>query len=343
MTAAPKSRVERFNARIRENPVVATLVVVGTIVIGIASFTDAVTKLEALFTKQSPAAARTALGQMALPFTADAFVASAGNGDATAVKLFVTAGMDSNAQAADGSTALANAAFNGSVPVVNLLLDAGAHLVDDDGERSALYSAVAGRQHAMIQLLLDRHPGQAAIDSAFVVAVRRSNTPPVRDVEAMRMLAAAGANRRKVAPAAFANLWSNAYDDDATDGAQALLDLGAVLSDLDGTNGVTDVMTPLMSAVQFRFVKTVGVLLAHDARVDVHYRHPDADDDGATALILAVQFASPEIVAALVAKGADVDAKDARGRRAIDYAKGGDPADRAMIVKSLQHASRTAH
>jgi uncharacterized protein len=343
MTTAPKSSVERFTARLRANPIIATLILVGAIVAGIASFTDAVTKLEALFTKQSPAQARAALGQMGLQFTPDAFVASAATGDVTAIRLFVTAGMDPNVQAADGSTALANAAFHGSALVVNALLEAGARIVDDEGERSALYSAVAGRQPAMVKLLLDHHPGQDAIDSAFVVAVRRSNTAPVRDVEAMRTLAAAGANVRKVAPAAFARLWENAYDDDAAEGAKALLDLGAVLSDLDGTNGVTEKETPLMTAATSGFPMTVDLLLARGARLDVRYRHPDRDDDGATVLMLAAEAGSPEIVAALLAKGADPGAKDGRGLRAIDYAKRGNPTNAPKIIQLLQRAAPPAH
>jgi uncharacterized protein len=337
-SAVPKSRVERFNARIRANPVVATLIVVGTIVIGIASFTDAVTKLEALFRKDSPASARAALGQMSLPFTPEAFVTSAGTGDVTAVNLFIKAGMDLNAQAADGSTALANAAFSGRTPVVNVLLAAGAPIVEDGGARSALYSAIAGRQHAIITLLLDRHPGQDAIDSAFIVAARRRINPPVRDVVAMRMLAAAGANVRKLAPAAFATLWENGYDDDVVDGTQALLDLGAVLGDFDGKDGVVASKTPLMEAAEFRFAKTVDLLLARGARVDVRYGHPD-DEDGATALMLAAEVGSPEIVTALLAKGADARVKDAHGLRAVDYAKRGALTNRATVVQLLQQAS----
>ncbi len=338
-TTPPKSRVERVNARIRQNPIVATAIVVGTLVIGVASFTDATTKIVALFTKQSPAAARTALGQLSLPFTADAFVASASSGDETAVKLFLTAGMDPNATAADGSTAVASAAFYGHASLVTFLLDSGAHLVDDGGDRSALYSAIAGRQEAIVRQLLDRHPGQDAIDAAFVVAIRRRNTTPVRDLEAMRVLAAAGANVRKMAPAAFAALWENAYDDDAADGAKVLLDLGAVLADFDGTNGETTTMTPLITAAASHFPATADLLLARGARLETRYRHPDADDDGATALMFAVDSGSADIVAALLAKGADVGARDRQGLRAIDHAKRSGRTGMTEVLQILQKAS----
>ena len=44
-----------------------------------------------------PVAARTRLAEMNVPFTDDAFVASAKDGDLSAVKLFLAAGMDPNA------------------------------------------------------------------------------------------------------------------------------------------------------------------------------------------------------------------------------------------------------
>ncbi len=338
---APKTRVERFTARLRENPVVAALLVVGAIVVGVASFTDAATKLAAPFTKQSPTAARAALGQLALPFTADAFVASAGNGDLTAVKLFATAGMDPNATAADGSTALASAAFHDRLPVATFLLDAGARISVDDGERSALYSAVAGGHDDALRLLLARKPDQATLDSAFVVATGRRIGTPSRDLQAMRTLAAAGADVRRVAGTAFARAWENADDDDVVDAVRTLLDLGAVLGDLDGTNGETETQTPLMEAASMGFVQTTDLLLAHGAALETRYRHPDRDDDGATALMLAADSGTAPIVRALLAKGAKADARDRHGLRAIDYAKrGGTLRTNAEVVRLLQQAPR---
>ena len=46
----PKSRVERFNQRIRNNPVFAALIVIGTLIIALSAFTDAAKNLLDLIT-----------------------------------------------------------------------------------------------------------------------------------------------------------------------------------------------------------------------------------------------------------------------------------------------------
>lgn len=338
-TAVAKTPVERFVARLRANPVVAVVLVAAAVVAGVASFTDSAGKLLALFAKPSPTTARASLGQMGLPFDADHFVTSAGNGDLAAVRLFVTAGMDVDSSAADGSTALASAAFHDRLPVMTFLLDAGAHVDADGGERSALYSAVAGGHDDALRLLLARKPPQSTIDAAFVVAVRRRIGTPSRNVQAMRTLAASGADVRRIAPDAFMAVWPNADDEDAAEAVRALLGLGVVLSDLDGTGGEVDRETPLMAAAHQRFPTTVDVLLAAGARVDPRLRHPGEDDDGATALMFAAGSGSPPLVKALLAKGAAVGARDRQGRRAIDYAKQGSPTYRDEIARILAAAT----
>lgn len=332
-----KTPVERFVARLRANPVVATLLVVAAIVAGVASFTDSATKLLALFSKPSPTAARASLGQMGLPFDADHFVASAGNGDLTAVKLYATAGMDLDASAAD-STALASAAFHDRLPVMTFLLDAGAHIRVDGGERSALYSAVVGGHDDAVRLLLARKPDAATIDAAFVIAVKRRIGKSSRNLQAMRTLAANGADVRRVAPDAFLAVWANADDDDAAEVTTLLIELGVKLNDLEGTGGEVDRQTPLMEAASQGFTRTADVLLGAGAGVDTRYRHPDSDDDGATALMLAAGSGSTAIVRALLAKGASAATRDRHGQRAIDYAKRGSATNRDDVVRVLAAA-----
>jgi len=333
-----KTPVARFVARLRANPVVAVLLVVAAIVAGVASFTDSATKVLALFSKPSPTAARASLGQMGLPFDAEHFVTSAGNGDLTAVKLFATAGMDLDASTANGRTALAAAARYDRLPVMTFLLDAGAHIDLDGGERSALYSAVAGGHDDALRLLLARKPDAATIDSAFVEAVRRPPGASGRNLRAMRTLAANGADVRRIAPDAFIAVWGNANDDDAAEVTRVLIELGVKLSDLEGTGGTVDRQTPLMEAAAQGFTTTADVLLAAGADVNTRYRNPDREDDGATALMLAAGSGSTAIVRALLAKGASVQTRDRHGQRAIDYAKRGSPTDRDEVVRLLAAA-----
>jgi len=132
------TRVERITSRIKSNPVVASLIVLGTVVIALSTFTDAANKLLAVVSKPSPAAARTALAQMSLEYTPEAFLASAGTGDLTAVKLFLTAGMDPDASNEEGDTALASAAYKGHAQTVAALVNAGAAVAKTPGHRSAL-------------------------------------------------------------------------------------------------------------------------------------------------------------------------------------------------------------
>jgi hypothetical protein len=70
-----------------------------------------------------PATARKDLKKMGVDYTEQQFAKSAGEGDMTAVKLFLEAGMDVNA---GGGAALGLAAGRGQLEMVKLLLSKGA-------------------------------------------------------------------------------------------------------------------------------------------------------------------------------------------------------------------------
>src|ERR1700712_5489647 len=84
---------EQYLARFKSQRGVAVLIAIGTIVIALASFTDAAGKLLAAFHRQRPEDARQELARLSVPYTADAFSAAAGKGDLTVTKLFIAAGM----------------------------------------------------------------------------------------------------------------------------------------------------------------------------------------------------------------------------------------------------------
>src|SRR5947199_5645237 len=67
------------------------------------------------------------LARLAVPYTADAFVAQAGEGDRTAAELFLASCMPADVKDKDGMTALTSAAAGGHLAVVNLLLKKGAN------------------------------------------------------------------------------------------------------------------------------------------------------------------------------------------------------------------------
>lgn len=204
---ARQSRVERINARIRNNPVVAGLIVVATVVIGIASFTDAATKLLAAVSKQSPTSARTALGQMGLSFTPDDFARSAGNGDVAAVKLFLAAGMDPSARSETEGSALGTAAFKGHKEVVAALLGAGARTAPEGHDPSALSDAAAGGHADIVKLLIDKDGSAATIDNALSNAMQiRLGAAPMNE-ELVQLLIARGAEVAKIGPQILAGLF----------------------------------------------------------------------------------------------------------------------------------------
>ena len=313
--APGRTRVERLNARIRDNPVVAAVIVAGTIVIAVASFTDATTKLLAAVSKPSPAAARASLGQMAVPFTADAFVASARSGDAVAVKLFLVAGMDPSVLSDREGSALGNAAFAGQEKVVTLLLAAGARIESVGGHPSALASAASGGHNTLVRLMLDRHPGADVIDEAFVAAVRRSNAQTTRNDEGVRLLAANGANLKKLAAPALVEQLEHGYgDEDAAALTKTLLDLGADLggSPADGGTTVTRV-TPLMAAAAAGDLATVELLLSRNLPIDLRLDRDPFDGAGLTALMMATRSHRAAVATLLMKHQADIALKNGNG------------------------------
>ncbi len=124
---------------------------------------------------------RKELAALNLQFTPDDFVRSAGNGDLTAVKLFLDAGMAVDTRGSTTFTALAAAAMRGHLPVVKLLLERGADVnaAPDDGSTPLLHAAE--REHLpVLEALLAKGANLNLTNSsgstALHWAVRRDNT-----------------------------------------------------------------------------------------------------------------------------------------------------------------------
>jgi len=158
------SRVELLSSRVKSNPIVAALIVLGTVVIAFSSFTDAAKKLLSIVPKQSPEEAREALGRMSLPYTPEAFIQSAATGDLPAIKLFLAAGIDPNAKNDEEETALMYAAYKGNTNVVAALLRAGADVNLRKGHHTALRSAASGGHIDTVRALFEKKPDTESID-----------------------------------------------------------------------------------------------------------------------------------------------------------------------------------
>ena len=113
----PESLSDRIVAKIKNNPVVAVLIAAGTVVIALATFSDATRSLLGLLKGQSPETARVELSNLSVQYTPQAFVESAKQGDLRAVKLFLAAGMDPNAKDDESNTALMYAIAEGRTEI----------------------------------------------------------------------------------------------------------------------------------------------------------------------------------------------------------------------------------
>lgn len=134
----------------------------------------------------TPLEARQELARLSLPYTPAAFVKSAEDRDATAVKLYLAAGMNPDVIAGSPhseQTALMHAAINGDLATVNILLAGKADVnVKIWGANSALEKATRSGKLEVVRVLLDKGADAKSIDDAFVAAAARGYP------EAMRLL-----------------------------------------------------------------------------------------------------------------------------------------------------------
>ena len=127
---------------------------------------------------------RKELAALNLRYEPNDFVRSAGNGDLTAVKLFLDAGMAADSREATGVTPLAAAALGGHLPVVKMLLDLGADVNAATTNGSTPLIAAAERQHVpVLETLLAKKAGvnltNTSGSTALHWAVRRGDTKAV--------------------------------------------------------------------------------------------------------------------------------------------------------------------
>ena len=298
-------RIERITSHIKGNPVVASLIFLGTIVIALSTFTDSAKKLLSVIPRKSPEAARAALGGMSLTYSPEDFIHSADVGDLTAVRLFLDAGMNPNETDDEGDTALAHAAYKGHTSVVGALLRAGADVNQRKGDRSALLSAASGGYIDIVRVLLGKKPDAEAINDAFVEAVR------TRHHDIVRLLGERGAKTNQVGSSAIVVLAGDGWGDaEVRDTARFLLDLG-----VDPNGKDKEGWTPLMEAARSgsNYQSLVRLLLDRGADVNARCSCPGVLDGGWTPLMLATWNRNEEVVDILLSKGADVSQRNNRG------------------------------
>ncbi|UCH62364.1 MAG: ankyrin repeat domain-containing protein [Fidelibacterota bacterium] len=353
------TRFDRIISRIKNNPVAASVIVLGTIIIALATFTDATKNLLSMIKGDRPEEARAELAQLSLEYSPDVFVKAAEKGDVHAVKLFLTAGMDPDVKDEEGNTALLYAAMEGDIPIINALLKANANVNEESGwGETALDWAAARDDESMLRTFLENGAATEAINKALITAARRGHIEILRilldndatteainkafitaakegHLESLRILLDSGAEVDKVGgeallKAAISNTSGN--DRELSEIVDFLLKQGADVNAKD-----EDGWVPLHYAALRGSAAVVRNLL--DAGAEVNERCECLNDKrGWTPLLLALDNGYDEVAKTLLATGADVNAKQNRGRTALMYAV--DRFDKGLIQALLDAGAR---
>jgi hypothetical protein len=182
--------------------------------------------------------------------------------------------------------------------VVDVPLDSAPAPVDQ------LAVAIRKGDPALIQEALKLVPGQPERDTTLILASKRGY------LEGMKALLDAGASVNATGPKGRTALMS-AVQSRKVEAVKLLLERGADVNSRDELQG-----TALSwAAGPFGNAPTLDVLLASGAEVNV------SDNNGMTPLIWAARFGDIERVADLIEAGANVAARDLKGKNALDHAR----------------------
>jgi ankyrin repeat protein len=291
----------------------------------------------------TPERARVRIERMGVRYTADAFAEQAASDDAGAlqlIQLFLKAGMNPNAKNREGQTALQFAARAGRVPVVKVLLGNGADV------NPALPWATAYGQAEVVSLLMGKRPSQAAVNIALQSAAREGHTRIVETLldsgadvnandedftplmlaakakypETVRLLLSRGAQvNQKQAKTGWTALHSaaagvsNTERDPNGEIVRLLLEKGAEVDARSRYINNAGGWTPLLVAIREKHPKAALLLMEAGADVNAQIEYLIQGRGSRTAIMLAAEERLSDVVPALLAKGADVNARNSLG------------------------------
>ena len=227
-------------------------------------------------------------------------------------RLLLSSGAEVDSQDDHGVTPISLAALNGSEAVTGMLLDAGAdpNLPRSTGETAIMTASRVGSIEVVRELLqhgadvnaVEKSRGQTAL--MWAIAENHSHVA--------RLLLEAGANVSARTSHRFTALLFAAQQGN-TEVARLLLDAGADINEAapDGIGGNTNAWRRYSEGTEAH-----GLLVAIDSRQEEmalfllrHGADPNHSGAGRTALHSAVQHEMPAVVKALLAQGAEPDAR----------------------------------
>jgi ankyrin repeat protein len=271
---------------------------------------------------------------------APALMKAAKKGDLEHVRELLNKGADVNAKNKGGQTALMDAAREGNLEMVKLLIDKGADVnAKDEIGQTPLKCAVWKHKLDIVRLLLDKGADVNAKDK-FGDTVLIKAIGDDRDLEIARLLLDKGADLNAKGQHGKTAMWIAArWGLHRTTelleqrGAILTLEVASALGDTErvrgflekGTDG-QDIGTALVWASKQGHLQIIKLLLAKGADVNAK------DESGLTALVEASGNGGLEIVKFLLAKGADVNGEGNKGWTALKSAV--DHCD-VQIVKTL--------
>ncbi|KFA71332.1 hypothetical protein S40288_09108 [Stachybotrys chartarum IBT 40288] len=210
------------------------------------------------------------------------------------VKLLLeTCEADPNATGMEYGNALTAAAYDGTAPIIKMLLQHGASINASEGY--PLHAAAANGHTAVVKLLLDNgadangHTSHCAGGTALQEACNAGNT------EAAQVLLERGANPNHGAGELFSPLTAATYH-----AYGSLVELLLAKRANPNHIGGPSKSSPLINSAATLQAKYVAMLLEHGARVDYQ------DEDGDTALMACASLGDDDCVRTLLEHGANV-------------------------------------
>ena len=208
---------------------------------------------------------------------------AAASGQEGAAQLLVDRGANIQAKDLRGRTALSRAAYYGSEMIIQLLIDRGADIeaAAIDG-RTALIEATDKGNSEAVQLLLQRGANVEAMNNRGQTSLSRATAR--RDGRIVRILLAFGAS-------------VDAKDENGSTAlSRAVMDLSRDI--LHGS--LLKIQSDLITRIRSRLKHVIQVLLANGAQPDV------PANDGTTALTLATERGSDDIVQLLIERDTNI-------------------------------------